>query len=158
MTVFLIVFICFMSCICYFFFLMIRRPPRSTRTDTLFPYTTLFRSTYVGVYVDEYQDCSELQHALVCALAEFLPSRILGDPMQAIFDFDEGKPVDWDMSVYPSFGCLGQLEIPWRWEKAGNPRLGAWLKEARKKIEQGQKIDLHGERPPSVVRVHNDPD
>src|SRR3546814_7631516 len=25
-------------------FLMIRRPPRSTRTDTLFPYTTLFRS------------------------------------------------------------------------------------------------------------------
>src|SRR3546814_4177739 len=28
----------------YFVFLMIRRPPRSTRTDTLFPYTTLFRS------------------------------------------------------------------------------------------------------------------
>src|SRR3546814_1269882 len=32
-------FLCFV-----FFFLMIRRPPRSTRTDTLFPYTTLFRS------------------------------------------------------------------------------------------------------------------
>src|SRR3546814_12607869 len=32
----------------FFFFLMIRRPPRSTRTDTLFPYTTLFRS---GVHV-----------------------------------------------------------------------------------------------------------
>src|SRR3546814_12909765 len=31
-----------MSCIVLFF--MIRRPPRSTRTDTLFPYTTLFRS------------------------------------------------------------------------------------------------------------------
>src|SRR3546814_12918539 len=30
-----------------FFFLMIRRPPRSTRTDTLFPYTTLFRSVHV---------------------------------------------------------------------------------------------------------------
>src|SRR3546814_13800218 len=29
---------------CFFFFLMIPRPPRSTRTDTLFPYTTLFRS------------------------------------------------------------------------------------------------------------------
>src|SRR3546814_16521200 len=28
----------------HFFFLMIRRPPRSTRTDTLLPYTTLFRS------------------------------------------------------------------------------------------------------------------
>src|SRR3546814_14438152 len=31
-----------------FFFLMIRRPPRSTRTDTLFPYTTLFRSVHFG--------------------------------------------------------------------------------------------------------------
>src|SRR3546814_13690025 len=33
-----------LSCLCFFFFLMLRRPPRSTRTDTLFPYTTLFRS------------------------------------------------------------------------------------------------------------------
>src|SRR3546814_6866940 len=32
----------------FFFFLMIRRPPRSTRTDTLFPYTTLFRSQRNG--------------------------------------------------------------------------------------------------------------
>src|SRR3546814_2602743 len=30
----------------FIFFLMIRRPPRSTRTDTLFPYTTLFRSRH----------------------------------------------------------------------------------------------------------------
>src|SRR3546814_7687069 len=30
----------------FIFFLMIRRPPRSTRTDTLFPYTTLFRSIF----------------------------------------------------------------------------------------------------------------
>src|SRR3546814_15088350 len=34
-------------CLLFFFFLMIRRPPRSTRTDTLFPYTTLFRSRAV---------------------------------------------------------------------------------------------------------------
>src|SRR3546814_12135512 len=34
----------FVECLCVIFFLMIRRPPRSTRTDTLFPYTTLFRS------------------------------------------------------------------------------------------------------------------
>src|SRR3546814_20602821 len=33
----------------FFFFLMFRRPPRSTRTDTLFPYTTLFRSRHVNV-------------------------------------------------------------------------------------------------------------
>src|SRR3546814_17745038 len=38
-----------MSLLSYFFvfFLMIRRPPRSTRTDTLFPYTTLFRSQQI---------------------------------------------------------------------------------------------------------------
>src|SRR3546814_1924847 len=35
----------------FFFFLMIRRPPRSTRTDTLFPYTTLFRSA--GAYLPQ---------------------------------------------------------------------------------------------------------
>src|SRR3546814_19963580 len=35
-------------CVVCIFFLMIRRPPRSTRTDTLFPYTTLFRSSGRG--------------------------------------------------------------------------------------------------------------
>src|SRR3546814_13242353 len=37
---------CIYICLFVIFFLMIRRPPRSTRTDTLFPYTTLFRSRY----------------------------------------------------------------------------------------------------------------
>src|SRR3546814_6499221 len=36
-----------------FFFLMIRLPPRSTRTDTLSPYTTLFRSAYAGVQPED---------------------------------------------------------------------------------------------------------
>src|SRR3546814_7667684 len=36
---------------------MIRRPPRSTRTDTLFPYTTLFRSA--GNYVDPLDRAAE---------------------------------------------------------------------------------------------------
>src|SRR3546814_19146735 len=39
------------SCFGDFFFLRIRRPPRSTRTDTLFPYTTLFRSLLFLPYV-----------------------------------------------------------------------------------------------------------
>src|SRR3546814_14010774 len=39
----------------FFFFLMMRRPPRSTRTDTLFPYTTLFRSpdTTIDIYMGQ---------------------------------------------------------------------------------------------------------
>src|SRR3546814_6495685 len=35
-------------CVVCFFLLMIQRPPRSTRTDTLFPYTTLFRSPAIA--------------------------------------------------------------------------------------------------------------
>src|SRR3546814_4709369 len=46
----------------YFFFLMIRRPPRSTRTDTLFPYTTLFRSVGAG--------CRDVEHAALNAAAQ----------------------------------------------------------------------------------------
>src|SRR3546814_18902522 len=41
-----------------FLFLMVRRPPRSTRTDTLFPYTTLFRShgckRQIGIDIDAF--------------------------------------------------------------------------------------------------------
>jgi DNA helicase-2/ATP-dependent DNA helicase PcrA len=112
-------------------------------------------ATYAGVYVDEYQDCSDLQHTLVCSLAEFLPCRILGDPMQAIFDFggDDGKPVDWTVSVYPTFTCLGQLDTPWRWKIAGDPNLGAWLKKARATLELGQKIDLLNDLPDCVEWV-----
>src|SRR3546814_10727258 len=48
---------------------MIRRPPRSTRTDTLFPYTTLFRSR-VGRHASEALDHS-LQKANVAAITVF---------------------------------------------------------------------------------------
>src|SRR3546814_1739937 len=70
---------------------MIRRPPRSTRTDTLFPYTTLFRSLYladplagdvelladllegvVGVHVDRSEEhTSELQSLMRISYAVF---------------------------------------------------------------------------------------
>src|SRR3546814_11215122 len=46
MCIFVAVHVFLASFFVFFFFLMIRRPPRSTRTDTLFPYTTLFRSLY----------------------------------------------------------------------------------------------------------------
>src|SRR3546814_14474369 len=47
------------SCLCaVFFFLMIRRPPRSTRTDTLFPYTTLFRSVHSVLFIDPLAFCT----------------------------------------------------------------------------------------------------
>src|SRR3546814_8236681 len=50
----------------FFFFLMIRRPPRSTPTDTLFPYTTLFRSRDIqGFSVEETADLLSIRAATV---------------------------------------------------------------------------------------------
>src|SRR3546814_9454725 len=67
---------------------MIRRPPRSTRTDTLFPYTTLFRSrdTDVGLGID-----SEIDRAAVAMLAAddvagALPAAFVGE--QRVIDDD----------------------------------------------------------------------
>src|SRR3546814_6214632 len=45
-------------CVSFFFFLMIRRPPRSTRTDTLFPYTTLFRSPVALICISTTTPCA----------------------------------------------------------------------------------------------------
>src|SRR3546814_3867108 len=53
------------------FFLMIRRPPRSTRTDTLFPYTTLFRSQ-VGVQLGEPPQEIDLERGQDAGLADVL--------------------------------------------------------------------------------------
>src|SRR3546814_13839455 len=66
-------------CVLLIFFLMIRRPPRSTRTDTLFPYTTLFRSVFeprVGGHLyDRGVDGGECRWARV--LAYDPPHRVL---------------------------------------------------------------------------------
>src|SRR3546814_10971591 len=51
----------------FFFFLIIRRPPRSTRTDTLFPYTTLFRSEMIELGREE-----QAQGDLIEKIAFFL--------------------------------------------------------------------------------------
>src|SRR3546814_20911072 len=49
--------------LCVFFLLMIRRPPRSTRTDTLFPYTTLFRSAFDQQALQATLEFAQVLHA-----------------------------------------------------------------------------------------------
>src|SRR3546814_3438756 len=51
---------------------MIRRPPRSTRTDTLFPYTTLFRS---GTGLD-HQQVTSIQHLVAAAVPGLKPAMV----------------------------------------------------------------------------------
>ncbi len=113
------------------------------------------RCSYGGVYVDEYQDCSTQQHELVESLARLLPCRLLGDPMQAIFDFSE-NPVDWENSIYPHFQLLGELKIPWRWKLAGADELGQWLDEMRELLKKGKQIPLTGQLPKGVRRCSVD--
>src|SRR3546814_19770095 len=57
--------------LCYVFFLIKLRPPRSTRTDTLFPYTTLFRSSgMVSGRIGQGPDQAHLHHARLCRVAD----------------------------------------------------------------------------------------
>src|SRR3546814_3527258 len=58
----------FVLCCSIFFFLMIRRPPRSTRTDTLFPYTTLFRSPITNA-------CARLMASTQTSVRRWVASR-----------------------------------------------------------------------------------
>src|SRR3546814_11543471 len=51
-----------LSIMCSFVFLMIRRPPRSTRTDTPFPYTTLSRSGGLARRRDIERPAQPVQH------------------------------------------------------------------------------------------------
>lgn len=110
------------------------------------------RSSYSGVYVDEYQDCSIQQHTLIEALTILLPCRLLGDPMQAIFDFAD-QSVDWDQHVYPHYQLLGKLETPWRWRLANAIELGNWLDDASKRLRAGKQISLSGPLPKGVRRI-----
>ncbi|WP_228866588.1 UvrD-helicase domain-containing protein [Roseibium aggregatum] len=110
----------------------------------------IIRASYDGLYVDEYQDCSVAQHRIVLKLARDLPCRILGDPLQSIFDFEGQDAVDWARHVEENFENLGVLETPHRWINAGSDDLAVWLRNVRRRLEQGQAIDLNANRPASV--------
>src|SRR3546814_12247173 len=82
-----------------FFFLMIRRPPRSTRTDTLFPYTTLFRS---AADVADVVDVEQQQGAAVRVLQR-LPGAGQAIGAQTV-EIDAALEVD---------GCVpGRRQVP----------------------------------------------
>jgi UvrD-like helicase family protein len=82
-------------------------------------------SSYAGLFVDEYQDCTRAQHAIVLMLAELLACRILGDPLQGIFGFNKDPLVDLEPEVEGTFEALPPLETPHRWKD--NQQLGAKL-------------------------------
>lgn len=91
----------------------------------------VLKQTYSGLFVDEYQDCTETQHALFMELESVFPIRVFGDPLQGIFYWVKGdKIVNWKSF---SFKIIAPLTTPWRWEKT-NKKLGLLLDDLRKKL------------------------
>ena len=102
----------------------------------------VIQASFSRLIVDEYQDCGAAQHAVVCALAELLPTCVLGDPLQAVFGFRGQPVVDWNSDVGSQFPFSGELDTPWRWANAGEEAFGRWLLECRATLLAGGTIDL----------------
>src|SRR3546814_3617526 len=83
---------------------MIRRPPRSTRTDTLFPYTTLFRSGFAG------------KRALLAVAVggpeiDYSPRGINGPLEQLLFPITHGTLFFPGIQVLPTFAVYGAASL-----------------------------------------------
>src|SRR3546814_4533201 len=87
-----------------FFFLMIRRPPRSTRTDTLFPDTTLFRSQspiLAGVRPEGQEDAPQLR-----VMIDRIQARALG---LSIGDVNGTLAIAFGSAYANDFNCEGRI-------------------------------------------------
>lgn len=109
--------------------------------------------SYKGVLVDEYQDCSLKQHALVRALAECIPCRGVGDPLQTIFGFRDDPVVPW-ATIKTDFEVVDHaLTEPWRWRREGrHAALGEWLVAARKQLEETGRLVIANDAPVTWVQ------
>lgn len=102
---------------------------------------TILQASYSRLWVDEYQDCSIVQHEMAAACSNLLPTVVMGDPMQSVFGF-AGRRVDW--GILPNlFPEQKALTTPWRWNNAGRPEIGSWLAKARQALWNGEPIDLN---------------
>ena len=116
----------------------------------------ILRATYAKLFVDEYQDCTVPQHELICHAATSLPTVVLGDPLQAIFNFANNRLPDWNGEVCGQFPLFDELKTPWRWTNAGTEALGRWLLDIRADLQAGRTINL-STAPREVEWVRLDP-
>ena len=116
----------------------------------------VFSVSYTHVLVDEYQDCSTSQHALVCALKDAVPQMaVFGDRLQGIFGFAD-PIVDWDTDVLPHFPRFHMDQVPRRWQ-GHNEDLGAWLLSLRPRLTAGEVFDFGQALPNGVTFVPKTP-
>ncbi len=115
--------------------------PAATKTLAASAVKRVLSCSYTGVYVDEYQDCSVGQHDLILGIAQALPVRVLGDPLQSIFwKINKGDNVVWQ-DVESEFPLIDNLSVPHRWANH-NQDLGYWLLDVRKRLLAGEAVDL----------------
>jgi len=120
----------------------------------------IISETYSGLFVDEYQDCTLLQHNFIKVLSCILPTRILGDHLQGIFNFDSSLSMvdlidethmgDFRKNIY-------ELDEPWRWKGVNEP-LGKSLKEIRNDIELQKSINLKNHSSITFIQIESDSD
>lgn len=115
------------------------------------PARNTIQYTYVGAYIDEYQDCTKPQHELIMSIAALVPCRVLGDPLQAIFNFAE-PTVDWTTDVTTAFPPLPSLTTPHRWRH--DPAFAAWIQHVRAALDNAQPISLANGCPNAVITRH----
>ena len=96
--------------------------------------------SYSHLYVGEYQDCTLDQHKIIMLMSEELPTHLLGDPLQGIFDFAQ-PIVDFEKDLL-SFKHYDFLQIPWRWKNAGKETLGELILDMRQSLLNNRSANL----------------
>lgn len=98
-------------------------------------------ASYDQVLVDEFQDCCASQVLLIQRLAEIIPTLVLGDPMQSIFDAldRQEQALTWETKTQ-ALPPLGTLATPWRWRNS--PSHGQWVVNARTSLATGRTVAL----------------
>src|SRR3546814_17921504 len=76
---------------------MTRLPPRSTRTDTLFPYTTLFRSNYLDLAPEIEVSAAERE-----AFASTRTGVLVGEALMKRFGWKVGQKIPLQSTIFPN--------------------------------------------------------
>ena len=106
----------------------------------------IIKTTYSFMLVDEYQDCSLIQHSIIKKISNIIDYKIFGDPLQSIYDVKESS-IKIDKIIDVDYKLLGYMTHPWRW--SDNRELGNWIMESREKILKGN-INIFTYLPSSV--------
>src|SRR5213596_4270105 len=104
----------------FFFFLMIRRPPRSTQDRTLFPYTTLFRSTNSSQLLNK----SAREQDAIPAQSISLRTETAFTKLADGFDFPLGIPDAQGYYKARGFRSNGHIGEDWDGIRGGDTDLG----------------------------------